>query len=97
MNTDHPRSTTVTIRGLLRRLPTTVRGHVVAVLGELVGTISFLLFAFAGTQVAKISSSVNMGTMIVTMGLSEKPGRIPLPKPCVRVLHGGQCVGVLPH
>lgn len=53
MNTDHPRSTTGTIRGLLRRLPTTVRGHVVAVLGELVGTISFLLFVFAGKTHSK--------------------------------------------
>ena len=48
MNTDSPRQTTETIRTLLRRLPTNVRGHVVAVLGEFVGTISFLFFAFAG-------------------------------------------------
>ena len=59
--------------------------------------VKFRILTVAGMQVAKISSNVNMGTMIVTMGLSEKPGRIPLPKPCVRVLHGGQCVGVLPH
>ena len=30
----------------------TIRGHLVAVSGEFIGTIAFLWFAFAGTQVA---------------------------------------------
>ena len=76
MNTESPRSTTDTIRGLLRRLPTTVRGHVVAVLGELVGTISFLFFAFAGTQVANISSNTNTGTMVVTTVQQKNPAEL---------------------
>ena len=38
------------MRRLLRTLPPTTRGHTVAVIGEFVGTISFLFFAFAGTQ-----------------------------------------------
>ena len=52
MNTEAP--TTVpaegVVRRLLRTLPPTTRGHTVAVIGEFVGTISFLFFAFAGTQ-----------------------------------------------
>ena len=36
---------------LLQRLPTAVRGHVVAVIGEFIGTFLFLFFAFSGTQV----------------------------------------------
>lgn len=76
MNTESPRSTTDTIRGLLRRLPTTVRGHVVAVLGELVGTMPFLFFAFAGTQVANISSNTNTGTMVVTTVQQKNPAEL---------------------
>jgi aquaporin rerated protein, other eukaryote len=34
------------------RLPSTVRNHIVAVLGEFVGTFLFLFMAFAGTQIA---------------------------------------------
>ncbi|KAL2044456.1 hypothetical protein N7G274_003161 [Stereocaulon virgatum] len=76
MNTDSPRQTTDTIRTLLRRLPTNVRGHVVAVLGEFVGTISFLFFAFAGTQVANISSNTNIGTMVVTKVVQKNPAEL---------------------
>ncbi len=50
MNTDAPTSSSTPLRSLLRRLPPTSRGHTVAVIGEFVGTISFLFFAFAGTQ-----------------------------------------------
>ena len=52
MNTDAPASAPANgnVRRLLRTLPPTTRGHTVAVIGEFVGTISFLFFAFAGTQ-----------------------------------------------
>lgn len=52
MNTEAPTSASVDgpVRRLLRALPPTTRGHTVAVIGEFVGTISFLFFAFAGTQ-----------------------------------------------
>lgn len=46
----------------LLRIPPVARGHLVAVLGELTGTIFFLFFAFAGTQVANVSSNTNTGT-----------------------------------
>lgn len=37
------------------KLPRSVRGHVVATIGEFVGTLSFIFFAFAGTQTANVS------------------------------------------
>ena len=37
---------------LIHVLPVVVRGHIVAMLGELIGTFLFLFFAFAGTQAA---------------------------------------------
>ena len=76
MNTDAPTSASGPIRSLLRRLPPTSRGHTVAVLGELVGTISFLFFAFAGTQVANISSNTNTGTMVVTTVQQKNPAEL---------------------
>lgn len=36
---------------LLNKLPTKLRGHIVACAGEFVGTFLFLLFAFGGTNV----------------------------------------------
>lgn len=54
------------INHLLRNAPPTARGHIVAAIGEFAGTIFFLFFAFAGTQVANISSNTNTGTTIVT-------------------------------
>ena len=52
MNTEAPTTAPAegVVRRLLRTLPPTTRGHTVAVIGEFVGTISFLFFAFAGTQ-----------------------------------------------
>ena len=52
MNTEAPTTAPVDgpVRRLLRTLPPTTRGHTFAVIGEFVGTISFLFFAFAGTQ-----------------------------------------------
>ena len=40
---------------VLFKLPKATRGHVVAVLGEFFGTLSFIFVAFAGTQTANIS------------------------------------------
>ncbi|KAK4924244.1 hypothetical protein LTR28_012394, partial [Elasticomyces elasticus] len=37
---------------LVRRLPDNVRNHFIAMCGEYVGTVLFLYFAMAGTQVA---------------------------------------------
>lgn len=77
MNTDAPSQTfDHGIRTLLRRLPKTARGHTVAVIGEFIGTISFLFFAFAGTQVANISSNTNTGTMVVTTVQQKNPSEL---------------------
>lgn len=40
---------------VLFKLPRSVRGHVVAIIGEFFGTMSFIFFAFAGTQTANVS------------------------------------------
>ena len=50
---------------LIHYLPHRVRGHVVAMLGELIGTFMFLFFAFAGTQVA---NSTQMASQNVDQG-----------------------------
>jgi aquaporin related protein len=42
---------------ILAKLPPSLRGHVVAVLGEFVGTFMFLFFAFSGTQVANTTTA----------------------------------------
>ena len=44
-----------------------LRGHLVAMSGELVGTILFLWFAFAGTQVAAMSTPA--GTVLEPQGI----------------------------
>jgi aquaporin related protein len=77
MNTSQPTPTfDHSLRALLRRLPKTARGHTVAVIGEFIGTISFLFFAFAGTQVANISSNTNTGTMVVTTVQQKNPSQL---------------------
>ena len=45
-------------------------------LGELVGTISFLFFAFAGTQVANISSNTNTGNTVITTVQQKNPAQL---------------------
>lgn len=77
MNTEQPNQVLDGgIRTLLRRLPKTARGHTVAVIGEFIGTISFLFFAFAGTQVANISSNTNTGTTVVTTVQQKNPSEL---------------------
>jgi hypothetical protein len=44
---------------LFDALPPSTRGHVVAVIGELLGTIVFLILAFAGVETASASSNKN--------------------------------------
>lgn len=61
---------------LLRKLPPSARGHIVAIIGELVGTISFLFFAFGGTQVANVSSNPNTGTTVITKVEQKNPAQL---------------------
>ncbi|KAI9656932.1 MAG: hypothetical protein M1831_004480 [Alyxoria varia] len=44
--------------GLISGLPDPIRKHIVALLGEFVGTFLFLFFAFAGTQVANTPTNI---------------------------------------
>jgi len=44
-------------QSIFQLLPASARGHVVASLGELIGTIMFLFMGFAGVQVALITSN----------------------------------------
>ncbi|PMD38785.1 aquaporin-like protein [Hyaloscypha variabilis F] len=57
-------------------LPLKIRGHVVAVIGEFVGTLLFLFFAFAGTQVANVSSNTNTGTTVITTTAQKTPQQL---------------------
>ncbi|TVY38428.1 Aquaporin [Lachnellula occidentalis] len=61
---------------ILAKLPTTTRGHIVAAIGELAGTIFFLFFAFAGTQVANISSNTNTNGEITTTVAQKNPAQL---------------------
>ena len=61
---------------LLERFPAHGRGHIVAVIGELVGTVSFLFFAFSGTQVANISSNDTTGTTVITKTAQKNPSQL---------------------
>jgi aquaporin rerated protein, other eukaryote len=47
-------------------LPLSTRGHVVAVVGEFLGTIVFLTLAFAGVETASASSNGNQGLGVST-------------------------------
>ena len=56
---------------LLRHLPDTLRKHVVAFIGEFVGTFMFLFFAFAATQIANsqlqdttLGSATNVSSLL---------------------------------
>ena len=64
------------IKQSLHSLPISIRGHVVAVIGEFVGTLLFLFFAFAGTQVANVSSNTNTGTTVITETVQKTPQQL---------------------
>lgn len=54
MNSENP-SHAAAFTSLLQKVPKSARGHTVAVLGEFFGTLSFIFFAFAGTQTANVA------------------------------------------
>lgn len=60
----------------LNSLPAPLRSHLVAIIGELIGTTSFLFFAFAGTQVAAIASNYNSGSSLTTSLDSDNPAQL---------------------
>lgn len=60
----------------LGHIPKRIRGHVVAMIGEFVGTLLFLFFAFAGTQVANVSSNTNTNGTIITTVEQKTPAQL---------------------
>ncbi|KAJ8605248.1 hypothetical protein MRB53_041504 [Persea americana] len=53
-----------------------VKGHIVAIIGELVGTFFFLLLAFSGTQTANVSSNNNTGDNVNAMTAQKTPQQL---------------------
>jgi len=76
MNTNQPDRTTESYSKLLHRLPKSFRGHLVAVIGEFIGTLSFIFFAFAGTQTANVASNTNTGTTVITTAPQKNPAQL---------------------
>lgn len=64
------------INKLFVKLPPSARGHVVAVLGEAVGTFFFLFFAFSGAQTGNVSSNPNTGTTVITDAPQKTPSQL---------------------
>ena len=63
-------------RGIFDVLPAAARGHVVAVIGELIGTLFFIFFAFAGGQVASASSNKEQGSDVSTATSIKSPQQL---------------------
>lgn len=63
------------VNKLFRRLPTSARGHAVAVIGKPASTFFFLFFAFAGAQTANLASSHNAGTTVITVTPQKSPAQ----------------------
>lgn len=55
------------VKKLFRRLPTSARGHAVAVIGKPASTFFFLFFAFSGAQTANLASNPNTSTTVITV------------------------------
>lgn len=78
MDSSEPRTNTTTtpINKLFLKLPKSARGHVVAVLGEVVGTFFFLFFAFSGAQTGNVSSNPNTGDTVITAAPQKTPSQL---------------------
>lgn len=63
-------------RTLFEKLPDPARGHVVAVIGELIGTAFFLFFAFAGGEVANISGKRNANGTVIKNDVNPSPAQL---------------------
>ena len=61
---------------LFNVLPSSSRGHVVAVIGEFLGTIVFLVLAFAGVETASASSNKQQGPDVSTATKLHTPEQL---------------------
>lgn len=78
MNTELPVSSNnknLIVNKLFRRLPTSARGHAVAVTGKPASTFFFLPFAFAGAQTANLASNHNTSTTVITVASQKSPAQ----------------------
>lgn len=63
------------VKKLFRRLPTSARGHAVAVTGIPASTFFFLFFAFSGAQTVNVASNHNAGTTVITVTPQKSPAQ----------------------
>lgn len=63
------------VKKLFRHLPTSARGHAVAVIGNPARTFFFLFFAFLGAQAANVVSNHNAGTTVITVASQKSPAQ----------------------
>lgn len=52
------------------------KGHIVAIIGEFVGTFFFLFLAFTGAQTANVSSNPNTGGTVITEAPQKTPSQL---------------------
>jgi aquaporin related protein len=75
MDVDEPKSGK-SLGRLFKKIPLGIRGHIVAVIGEFVGTFSFLFFAFTGAQTANVASNPNTGDTVITGTAQKTPQQL---------------------
>jgi aquaporin related protein len=63
-------------QGVFAVLPSSARGHVVAAIGEFLGTIVFLVLAFSGVETASASSNKNQGDGVSTATKTHTPQQL---------------------
>ncbi len=63
-------------RGIFEALPPGARGHVVAFVGEFIGTIFFIFMAFAGGETASASSNEKQDEGVSTATPSHTPEQL---------------------
>lgn len=63
------------VKKLFRRLPTSARGHAVAVIGKPASIFFFLFFAFSGAQTVNVASNHNAGTTVITVASQKSPAQ----------------------
>lgn len=63
-------------KNLFEILPAGARGHVVAVIGEFIGTLLFIFLAFSGVEVASASSNWDQGSGVSTATVEKSPQQL---------------------
>jgi len=61
---------------LFAKIPTVIRGHLVAWIGEFVGTFMFLFLAFSGTQVANTTTAGSQTSDVVSVATAPNTSNL---------------------